>query len=49
MSGLVEVEEVKVVRVWLRGRWRGSECRFSVGGTVVITVSSSLIAVMQML
>ena len=49
MSVLVEAEEVKIVRVWLRGRWRGSECRFSVGATVVIIVSSSLVVVMQVL
>ena len=49
MSELVEAEEVKVVWVWLRGRWRGSECRVSVGGTVVVIVSSNLVAVMQVL
>lgn len=35
--------------VWLRGRWRGSGCRFSVVGTVVVVVSSSSIAVVLVL
>ena len=44
-----EGEEVTIVRVWLQGRWRGSERRFSVGATVVIIISSSLVAVLQAL
>lgn len=45
-SATVEAEEVKIARVWLRGRWRGSAHRFFVGAMVAAVVSSSSIAVM---
>ena len=45
VSAAVEAEEVKIVTASLRGRWRGSACRFFVGATVAAVVSSSSIAV----
>ena len=45
----MEVEEVKTVTVWLRGRWRGSECMFSVGAVGGGVVSRSSMAVMKVL
>lgn len=45
VSAAVEAEEVKIVTVWLRGRWTGSGCKISVGAIVAVIVSSSSIAV----
>lgn len=45
-SAAVEAEEVKMVRVWLRGRCGGSAHRVFVGAMVAAVVSSSSIAVM---
>lgn len=49
MSAAVEAEDVMIVRVRLRGRWRGSGCRVSVGAIVAAVVSSYLIAVVWVL
>ena len=49
VSAAVEAEDLMIVRARLRGRWRGSGCRFSVGVTVAAVVSSSLIAVVWVL
>ena len=46
VSAAVEAEEVKIVMVRLRGRWRDSGCKVSVGAVVVVIVSSSSIAVL---
>lgn len=45
-SASVEAEEVKIVRVWLRGRCGGSAHRFFVGAMVAAVVSSISKAVM---